>query len=99
MRFVSPLLKRILYPSLASTGCFRRRANRAQRSVRKGHDPWIFSASGNRSSVRGLESSGFQKCYSLVRQKTLMVQRVTKFPSLISPVAEVRSAPEPRGVS
>jgi CelD/BcsL family acetyltransferase involved in cellulose biosynthesis len=61
----------------------------AQRSIREGHAPWIFSASRNRSSVRGLESSGFQKRYSLVRQKTLMVQRVTKFPSSISPVAKV----------
>jgi CelD/BcsL family acetyltransferase involved in cellulose biosynthesis len=61
----------------------------AQRSVREGRDPWIFSASGNRSSVRGLESSGFEKRYSLVRQKTLMVKRVTKFPSSISPAAEV----------
>jgi CelD/BcsL family acetyltransferase involved in cellulose biosynthesis len=61
----------------------------AQRSIREGHAPWIFSASCNRSSVRGLESSGFQKRYSLVRQRTMMVQRVTKFPSSISPVAEV----------
>ena len=61
----------------------------AQRSVREGRDPWIFSASGNRSSVRGLESSGFEKRYSLVQQKTLMVKRVTKFPSSISPAAEV----------
>ena len=33
MRFVSPLLKQVLYPSLATTGYFRRRASRGELSV------------------------------------------------------------------
>jgi hypothetical protein len=61
----------------------------AQMLVREGRAPWIFRAASNRSSVRGLESSGFQRRHSLVRQKTLMVERVTKIPAPISPVAEV----------
>lgn len=61
----------------------------AQELAREGLDPWIFSAARNRSSVGGLESSGFQRRYSLVRRKTLMFQRVTRFSSPMSPVAEV----------
>jgi CelD/BcsL family acetyltransferase involved in cellulose biosynthesis len=70
----------------------------AQQLVREGRDPWIFSAASNQTSVSGLESSGFQKRYSLVRQKALMVQRVTKAPLPISPHVEAPVAPDPRGV-
>jgi CelD/BcsL family acetyltransferase involved in cellulose biosynthesis len=46
----------------------------------EGRVPWIFSAVSNRPSVRGLEKAGFQRCYSMIRQRTLMIQRVTKLP-------------------
>jgi CelD/BcsL family acetyltransferase involved in cellulose biosynthesis len=37
----------------------------------RGKRPWIFSAAGNVASVRGLEKSGFQRRYSLVRRRLL----------------------------
>jgi len=40
----------------------------------KGKRPWIFSAASNVASMRGLESAGFQRRYSLVRQRVLGVQ-------------------------
>jgi CelD/BcsL family acetyltransferase involved in cellulose biosynthesis len=38
---------------------------------RRGQRPWIFSAAGNVASIRGLEKTGFQRRYSLVRQRLL----------------------------
>ena len=48
----------------------------AQRMTERGKHPWIFSAAGNLSSVRGLEKAGFRKRYSLVRKRRLGWQRV-----------------------
>lgn len=41
-----------------------------------GKRPWIFSAATNTASVRGVEKSGFQRRYSLVRKKVFGWQRV-----------------------
>jgi len=43
---------------------------------RRGKRPWIFSASANRASVRGLEKTGFEYRYSLVRKRVLGWQRI-----------------------
>ena len=48
----------------------------AERVRERGQQPWIFSAGGNVASVRGLEKTGFQRRYSLVRQRLLGWQRV-----------------------
>ena len=42
----------------------------------QGKEPWIFSAARNRASLRGLERSGFERRYSLVRQRLLVWQRI-----------------------
>lgn len=63
----------------------------AKRMRDKGKSPWIFSANSNVASVRGLEKAGFQKRYSLVRQRVLGWQRIKgETPKLDeTPVAEV----------
>lgn len=63
----------------------------AQRFLQAGKKPWIFSAARNAASIRGLEQSGFQQRYSLVRQRVLLWQRIKgKTPRLVeTPVAEV----------
>jgi CelD/BcsL family acetyltransferase involved in cellulose biosynthesis len=43
----------------------------------EGNRPWIFSASSNRSSVRGVEKAGFEKRYVQVRHRVLGFQHVT----------------------
>ena len=48
----------------------------ARRLQKDGNRPWIFSAAGNVASLRGLERSGFQRRYSLVRQRALAWQRI-----------------------
>jgi len=48
----------------------------AKRFQRQGKQPWIFSAARNRASLRGLEKSGFERRYSLVRQRLLVWQRI-----------------------
>jgi len=48
----------------------------AKRIRDKEKSPWIFSANTNVSSLRGLEKAGFQKRYSLVRQRVLGWQRI-----------------------
>lgn len=48
----------------------------AERVRERGQQPWIFSAASNVASVRGLEKTGFQRRYSLVRQRLLGWQRV-----------------------
>jgi CelD/BcsL family acetyltransferase involved in cellulose biosynthesis len=57
----------------------------------QGKQPWIFSTATNVASVRGIEKAGFQKRYSLVRQKALWRQRVKGQPPVSTevPVAEV----------
>jgi CelD/BcsL family acetyltransferase involved in cellulose biosynthesis len=62
----------------------------AKRVRDQGKSPWIFSAASNVASVRGLEKAGFQKRYSLIRQRALGWQRIKgETPKLEEPVAEV----------
>jgi hypothetical protein len=46
--------------------------------VSEGREPWIFSAATNRASVQGIDRSGFERRYSLVRQATLGTRTVSK---------------------
>jgi CelD/BcsL family acetyltransferase involved in cellulose biosynthesis len=48
----------------------------------EGKRPWIFSAATNAASVRGIEKAGFQRRYSLVRQRVFNLQRVKGQPPL-----------------
>jgi CelD/BcsL family acetyltransferase involved in cellulose biosynthesis len=66
----------------------------AEKVRRAGKRPWIFSATTNTASVRGIERAGFQRRYSLVRQKFFNLQRITGQPPVSQeiPPAEV-SAP------
>ncbi len=48
----------------------------AARLKAEGKLPWIFSAASNASSVRALEKTGFERRYSLVRQRILGRQTV-----------------------
>jgi CelD/BcsL family acetyltransferase involved in cellulose biosynthesis len=59
-----------------------------------GKRPWIFSAATNTASVRGIEKAGFERRYSLVRQKVFNLQRIKGQPPVAQevPPAEV-SAP------
>ena len=63
----------------------------AKRTQQQGKKPWIFSAGSNISSLRGLEKTGFQRRYSLVRQRALGWQWIKgKTPKLVgTPAAEV----------
>ena len=63
----------------------------AQLMGERGKQPWIFSATANTSSVRGLEKAGFRRRYSLIRKRTLGWQRVLGEPPQASKpiVAEV----------
>jgi len=62
----------------------------AKRARDKGGSPWIFSAASNVASIRGLEKAGFQKRYSLVRQRAFGWQRIKgETPKIEEPVAEV----------
>ncbi len=61
----------------------------AMRLLQEGRAPWIFSASSNHGSIRGLAKTGFQRRYSMVRNKTLMVQRVKKVIPIAQAAAEV----------
>ena len=63
----------------------------AKRMRNKGKIPWIFSAASNVASIQGLKKAGFQRRYSLVRQRVLGRQRIKgETPKLDeSPVAEV----------
>jgi len=42
----------------------------------RGSKPWIFSAATNIASIRGLQKSGFQPRYSLVRQRRLGFENI-----------------------
>jgi hypothetical protein len=57
----------------------------------RGKEPWIFSAASNLASIRGLEKVGFERRYSLKRQRALWWQRIKgKTPTAIeSHAAEV----------
>src|SRR5262249_24619378 len=55
----------------------------------EGRDPWIFSAATNRASVRGIDQSGFERRYSLIRHMTLGVKSLSKIDCLTPRAAEV----------
>jgi CelD/BcsL family acetyltransferase involved in cellulose biosynthesis len=58
-------------------GYYGQTVSRVARRMRdRGKRPWIFSAASNVASLRGLEKSGFQRRYSLVRQRVLGWQRI-----------------------
>jgi CelD/BcsL family acetyltransferase involved in cellulose biosynthesis len=63
----------------------------AKRFQSQGKQPWIFSAARNVASLRGLQKSGFERRYSLVRRRGLLWQRIQgKTPkSAEAPVTEV----------
>ena len=61
----------------------------ARQLLGDGRSPWIFSAGSNQSSIRGLARTAFQHRYSMIRRKTLMIQRVEKVVPQTSPVPEV----------
>jgi CelD/BcsL family acetyltransferase involved in cellulose biosynthesis len=63
----------------------------AQRMQEGGKKPWIFSAARNVASIRGLEKAGFQRRYSLTRQRVLWWQGVRgKAPTPVeTPATEV----------
>jgi hypothetical protein len=48
----------------------------AEHVQESGGRPWIFSAAGNAASIRGLEKTGFQRRYSLLRRRLLGWERV-----------------------
>lgn len=62
----------------------------------RGKWPWIFSAASNLSSIRGLEEAGFQRRYSLQRQRVLAWQWIKgKTPKAeISPGVEMSAGSE-----
>jgi CelD/BcsL family acetyltransferase involved in cellulose biosynthesis len=57
----------------------------AEHLCRAGKAPWIFSASQNIASVRGIAKAGFQWRYSMIRRKVLLWQSVRRLPAEISP--------------
>jgi len=58
-------------------GYYGQTVSRIARRIRdKGKSPWIFSAASNVASMRGLEKAGFQRRYSLVRQRVLGWQKI-----------------------
>jgi CelD/BcsL family acetyltransferase involved in cellulose biosynthesis len=52
----------------------------ADRVRSAGKRPWIFSAATNLASVRGIEKAGFERRYSLTRQKIFHSQRILGCP-------------------
>ena len=56
----------------------------------RGQRPWIFSARSNVASVHGIEKAGFERRYSLTRQRLFGLQRVTGK----TPVSDVPSVEE-----
>jgi CelD/BcsL family acetyltransferase involved in cellulose biosynthesis len=65
----------------------------ADQKKTEGKQPWIFSASSNRSSLRGLEKAGFEKRYMQVRLRVVGFQHVTNRAWVADrlPAAEVSS--------
>jgi CelD/BcsL family acetyltransferase involved in cellulose biosynthesis len=58
-------------------GCYGRTVELMAEQVReKGKRPWIFSAASNVASIRGLKKTGFQRRYSLLRQRLLGWERI-----------------------
>jgi hypothetical protein len=50
----------------------------ARHLTSEARSPWIFSASSNQASLRGLAKTGFERRFSMVRRKVLMMQWVKK---------------------
>jgi CelD/BcsL family acetyltransferase involved in cellulose biosynthesis len=65
----------------------------ARRIAERGQRPWIFSASNNGASVRGLNKTGFQRRYSLVRQRLLGSQRIERKAPISQGVAPGEMSP------
>jgi CelD/BcsL family acetyltransferase involved in cellulose biosynthesis len=57
----------------------------ASRLTEKGRESWIFTATSNRSSLRGIEKSGFVPQFSLVRRRLLFMRgEVRRVPPVTS---------------
>jgi CelD/BcsL family acetyltransferase involved in cellulose biosynthesis len=52
----------------------------SRRMLEKGKQPWIFSATANAASIRGLQKAGFRQRYSLVRRRFLGMQTIVGAP-------------------
>jgi CelD/BcsL family acetyltransferase involved in cellulose biosynthesis len=65
----------------------------AQSCVAEHKLPWIFSASTNAASLRGIEKAGFQQAYSLVRRKVLFSIMLGKKP--FAPVEALTQTAKP----
>lgn len=52
----------------------------------EGKRSWGFSASSNKSSVRGLEKAGFRRCFSVIRRRFLWWQRIVQ-KNVVAPVS------------
>jgi CelD/BcsL family acetyltransferase involved in cellulose biosynthesis len=50
----------------------------AYRARQAGKRAWVFSASTNASSVRGLEKGGFRRCFSVFRYRLLWWQKIVQ---------------------
>jgi CelD/BcsL family acetyltransferase involved in cellulose biosynthesis len=61
----------------------------ARQVLREGQSPWIFTAASNQASIRGLAKTRFERRYSMIRRKTLMVQRLERVASPTHPAMEV----------
>jgi CelD/BcsL family acetyltransferase involved in cellulose biosynthesis len=71
--------------SMRGRGYYGRAISRvADRLETLGKAPWIFSAATNVSSVRGVEKSGFEQRFSLIRKRTMFLSRVVQSRSFVS---------------
>jgi CelD/BcsL family acetyltransferase involved in cellulose biosynthesis len=79
-------------PALRGHGYYGHAIAAIARQIRdQDKKPWIFSAASNFASVRGIESAGFQRRYSLTRRRAFGWQWIDgKAPAAMeSPVTEV----------
>ncbi len=66
-------------PALRRRKYYRTASGAIARSLREGGvTPWIFSATANLGSIRGIQEAGFQKAYSLVRTRVLGLQWIRR---------------------
>ena len=64
----------------------------AEKLTRQGCRPWIFAATNNVSSLRGIVKAGFQYRFHLVRRKGLgYSSKVTRLDSVLAAIATARS--------
>jgi CelD/BcsL family acetyltransferase involved in cellulose biosynthesis len=54
-----------------------------------GKAPWIFSAATNSSSVRGIEKSGFEQRFSLIRKRGMFLSKVVQSRPFVSAAPRV----------